>query len=675
MTTFNGDTLLQLLPSLYRLRDAERAQVLERLLDVLAHPAQVLQEDLAQLYDDQFIETCADWAVPYIGDLIGYRQLNGVTAAISSPRAEVTNTIHLRRGKGTVTVLEGLARDVTGWDASATEYLLLLAMSQHMKHVRPGAGGTIDLRQDQVLERIGTAFDSAARSADVRGIDGCGGRYNLPNLGIHLWRQASTGLTRANAFRVDATRWFFNPLGADMPLLRDPQPMPGDAPRATEANLPLPITRRGLNADLLAFYGVDASFFIEGLAAGTVMMAANLSDLDAAGTQWAHVPPAGAVLVDPELGRIVFAQEPAAPVVVRFHHGSVAPLGGGEYGRQDTMNLALAPVVQAAQSAGGLQAALDQVKAGGAVEVAESLTRVETPAIALAANAVVEWRAADQSRPVVQLAGTLQISSANGSDLTLNGLVITGGALHVAAAAGGGTLRRLRLVHCTLVPGIALAADGSAKQAGAPSLIVETTGTAVELDHCIVGALRIDALASVSLTSCIVDAGDPSAVAFAALDGAGPGAPLQADQSTLIGRVHTAALSSASDCILHARAAATAEVPPWAAPVWSERRQEGYVRFSYLPLEALVPRRFRCQPAASADQSRVVPMFNSLRYGDAAYGQLSRRSAAEILSGADDGSEMGVHHELMAQQRESNLRLRLAEYLRVGLDSGLLFET
>ena len=104
MTPLDGNALLQLLPSLYRLRDAERGNVLARLLDVLAHPVQVLQEDLAQLYDDQFIETCADWVVPYIGDLIGYRQLNGVTAAISSPRAEVANTIHLRRGKGTVTV-------------------------------------------------------------------------------------------------------------------------------------------------------------------------------------------------------------------------------------------------------------------------------------------------------------------------------------------------------------------------------------------------------------------------------------------------------------------------------------------------------------------------------------------------------------------------------------------
>ena len=37
-----------------------------------------LAESLEQLYDDQFIETCAEWVAPYIGDLIGYRTLHGV---------------------------------------------------------------------------------------------------------------------------------------------------------------------------------------------------------------------------------------------------------------------------------------------------------------------------------------------------------------------------------------------------------------------------------------------------------------------------------------------------------------------------------------------------------------------------------------------------------------------
>jgi len=69
----------------------------------------------------------------------------------------------------------------------------------------------------------------------------------------------------------------------------------------------------------------------------------------------------------------------------------------------------------------------------------------------------------------------------------------------------------------------------------------------------------------------------------------------------------------------------------------------------------------------------VRPQFSSLRYGDPAYGQLSRRCAAEILHGADGESEMGAFHDVHAPQREANLRARLDEYLRFGLEAGVLY--
>lgn len=670
--TLDGAALLQLLPAIYRLRDAEQGGTLARLLDVLAEQVQVLQEDLAQLYDDQFIETCAEWVVPYIGDLIGYRQLNGVTASISSPRAEVANTIHLRRGKGTLTVLERLARDVTGWDAHAVEYFLHLAATQSMKHVRAGRGGTVDLRRQPLLERIGSPFDDAAHGVEVRSL-AAGGRWNLQNVGIHLWRIGSTGLSQATAFALDGKRFFFNPLGADTPLFNRPLALSAEAPLALESKLPLPISRRTLAADIHDFYGPNLSLFIGGLPANVQLLAADLSDLDAAGTRWAHVPAAGTVLIDPERGRMAFAEAPARPLRVSFHHGSAADLGGGEYERMATFDLDLTPVVEVQQVAGGVQAALSAVAAGGAAQFPQSATWTETPAIALGANAVAELRAADQARPLLQLGGELKISGAAGAELTLNGLVIGGGGLRLVRTAAGESLRTLRLVHCTLVPGISLKPDGSAIRPGAPSLIVETEGTQVELDHCVTGALRIDAEAGVSLRSCMVDAGDAAAVAFAGLDGSAAGAPLQASECTLVGRVHSAAIAAASNCIFHAHASATPEAQPWPAPVWSERRQAGCLRFCYLPFDSIVPRRYHCQPTAAADSARVVPLFDSLRYGDAAYGLLGRRSAREITAGAEDGAEMGVHHEQMAPQREANLRLRLAEYLRVGLDGALLF--
>lgn len=69
------------------------------------------------------------------------------------------------------------------------------------------------------------------------------------------------------------------------------------------------------------------------------------------------------------------------------------------------------------------------------------------------------------------------------------------------------------------------------------------------------------------------------------------------------------------------------------------------------------------------------PQFTSLRYGDAGYCQLSRRTAAEIREGADDDAEMGAFHDLYQPQRESNLRVRLDEYLRFGLEAGILYAT
>src|SRR5688572_23012536 len=109
--------LFDLLPAVHRARDDEQGGPLRALLDVVAETVAVLEEDLAQLYDDQFIETCADWVVPYIGDLVAYRSLHRGPRGAASPRAEVAHTIGFRRRKGAAAMLEQLARDVTDWPA------------------------------------------------------------------------------------------------------------------------------------------------------------------------------------------------------------------------------------------------------------------------------------------------------------------------------------------------------------------------------------------------------------------------------------------------------------------------------------------------------------------------------------------------------------------------------
>src|SRR6187399_770300 len=99
--SFDAEGMYELLPAIYRIRDADQGESLKAFLSVIADQVGVLEEDLAQLYDDQFIETCAPWVIPYIGDLIGYRSLHARVARVGGARAEVAHTLAFRRRKGT----------------------------------------------------------------------------------------------------------------------------------------------------------------------------------------------------------------------------------------------------------------------------------------------------------------------------------------------------------------------------------------------------------------------------------------------------------------------------------------------------------------------------------------------------------------------------------------------
>ena len=247
---YTPDEIYRLLPALYRVRDAEQGEFLRELVGVIAAEVNGLAESLEQMYDDQFVETCAEWVAPYIGDLIGYRTLYGVVPRVASPRAEVANTIRYRRRKGTVTMLEQLARDVTGWPARAVEFFELLVASQYMNHVRGHAGATADLRNALRLDLGGQyqagAFDSFAHTAEMRRVTGGSGRYNIPNVGIFLWRIQAIELVQSPLVAADTTerRYRFDPLGTDQPLFISPRTEEDITHVAEPLDVPLPITRR-----------------------------------------------------------------------------------------------------------------------------------------------------------------------------------------------------------------------------------------------------------------------------------------------------------------------------------------------------------------------------------------------------------------------------------------------
>src|SRR5205814_6356987 len=111
--------------------------------------------------------TCQEWVVPYIADLVSYSTPHDVLPR--SLRVEVANTISYRRRKGTATMLEQLAREVTGWSVHVVEFFKLLAQSQHVNRVRLETTSP-DLRNPASLERLNTPFDTLVHTADVRNI-------------------------------------------------------------------------------------------------------------------------------------------------------------------------------------------------------------------------------------------------------------------------------------------------------------------------------------------------------------------------------------------------------------------------------------------------------------------------------------------------------------------------
>lgn len=697
---FDVDHLYDLLPSVYRIRDGEQGEPLKALLSVIAEQVAVLEENLEQYYDDQFIETCAEWVIPYIGDLIGNRTLHGVAPKVTSRRAEVANTIAYRRRKGTATMLEQLARDVTGWPARVVEFFQLLATTQFMNHLRPQNHYAPDLRLWETLELRNTAFETVAHTVEVRRIASDGGRYNIHNIGIFLWRLGAYPLEWSPAVApFNDRRFTFSPLGNDTPLFTDPVPEEYITHLADPINVPMSVSRRVLDEYPDRYYGERKSLYlrVEGVDIDiSQIKACNLSTI-LPGSNWAHTPITGnSIAIDPESGRIVLGTNyPVnATVEVFYHYGFSADMGGGEYERADSFDATLQSAISV-HSPDSIQDALDALGGTGAVEIEDSgrYSGATAPSsITVNADARMELRAANESRPTLVLPAELVITGGTNSRASLNGLLISENQVRVPPDSD---LEHLCLHHCTLVPGRSLNLESEPGSPALPSLIIESPNVSVEIEQCILGGLRVVEGAIVKINNSIIDATDETSVSYAALDGEAPGGVLEVINSTIIGKVHSRRLELASNTIFKA---ALLEADSWTAPVLSEQKQSGCVRFSYVPPGAMVPRRYRCQPDLAIEKAikdaeqygvslldaekqqitswikkQIQPVFTDHRFGRPAYSQLALSCPQEITRGADDESEMGAFHDLYQPQRETDLRVRLDEYLRYGLQAGILY--
>lgn len=692
-----ADYLYELLPQVHRTQDALRGNPLRALLRVITEQVNVVEDDIAQLYENWFIETCEEWVVPYIGELVGYRPVpEAGSAGPVTTRAEVANTIRLRRRKGTIALLETLARDVAGWPARAVQFYTLMGWTQHLNHPRPTRGATASLRDGDALDRLDGPFDSIAHTVGLRG------RYNIPDVGLFVWRLKAYSVTRTAARSIKVSGGYgegytFSELGNDTPLYNRPLPETDPNHIAEEINVPGPIRRRAFALDPGAHYGEGKSLAIyvqdwpcrgeHGMVPVEDIVAADLSD-------WlAYRAPLGKVLVDPQRGRMVFptGQMPKR-VFVSYHYGFSADMGGGEYRRTLSQPLDARLYRVRKRAAEGefdtVAKALAQweserpdakVKAA-VIEIADSCVYHEALAIRLEAGESLQLRAASMARPILRLLDyysdkpdQIVISGGAASRFVLDGLLIAGCGIEIE---GGRTANDMRCTppqpdlcdvairHCTLVPGWELDCECEPQWAAEPSITLRSTGALLRVEHSIIGPIRVlgDETrydpTTIRIADSIVDAAHDDALAFGD-ERRGPAfAVLQIARSTVFGHVHAHAVSLAENSIFMGR-------------MLVARRQGGCVRFCYLTPGSRTPQRFHCQPEPAG--GAVLPRFTSTRYGAPGYCQLALDCPPQIVRGADDESEMGAFHDLFQPQRAANLRARLAEYSPAGAQAAIIY--
>jgi hypothetical protein len=703
----------ELLPAVVRLRDVENGEPLKALLGAVSEQAELVRADIDGLWDDLFIETCADWVVPYVGDLIGWTPLHDIGFGL---RADVAHTISYRRRKGTLAMLGQLAHDVTGWGAHAVAFFEVLGWTQHLSHPRrveePGLSqhgphhpggytrvGYVNVRDIDACDRIDGAFDITAHTVDVRPISTVEGWHNIRKIGFFLWRLGSYPLERVTPVAADGTgrHFSFSPLGQPAPLFcRPPDAGPARPGLTQEDEVPGPIRPLDFYAHPERYWGRSFAIRVNGAAFGGPVICKRLD------ATWDDPPP-GALAIDVSRGRMAFGTAPAAGSVdVDFAYGFAADIGGGPYARE-----------RRRLSAPGIDFDADDPDLLETPELADQVlevrpgTAVPDPGTALGTSG---WRGTVRPLSLVRVAdsGTyplggagltiqapaadlrLTVAAANRrrplfvGDITVTGLAIARLVLDGLVIAGTLTVHadvaELRLANCTLVPGRALRADGLPANPSAHSVVYgppseSPDGRTLVLLRTIAGPLRLPAERHhLTIADSVVQHPEAGGFAIAASNAGAPGPEATVLRSTILGGTSVRAVTLGSNSIFAA------------GPLVAERRQQGCLRYSWFERTgSATPRRYRCQPdllreaAQGGDQDaaerRARPRFRSTRYGRPDYIQLALDCAPEIAEGAADGAEMGALCHLRQPQRASNLRVRLEEYLPFGLEPGLIYVT
>jgi phage tail-like protein len=722
--TDRTERLYSLLPGIYRQNDLEGGEPLRALLSVLERELDVLERDIEAAYDNWFVQTCDVWVLPYLADLVGLPPMDRQRHIFSTQRRQVANAIAYGRRKGTLGVLEHALRDVTGWHFCAVEMARQLAATTRLSGTPQIGLATADMRDTISLVRMDGPFNQQGHGADVHALAATeavfetrarAGRYNLGRLGLFVWRLHSYTLRGCPARNLSRTvdgfpLYAIDPSGRELPLFNQPIMPINVAERLAAHQLPLPITRAELAADLTAYrvhanqrsenrppasayYGSERGLSValrraadqppepvppyEVASVDLAVERGALSALSARGVR---------VAIDPERGWLAALErgQLVDEVVVDYAYGFSGEIGGGSYHRRALQELpegARLIVVAHGAEIATLRAAFHEWEAH--CNQCKALGEAPRGVIRILDNGIYEDKGGD-----------LRLALPPGSDLTItadNGVRPTiGASCRLVVTCDPPLLAAVLGDSGNGSNGRAAARTWSAGQSDARLLYLD----GLRFD----GGMRVEWLTmpagtegrlEVQVRHCTIA---PAGIVLDLIDLRAQATLLQIQRS-IVGRLLsplTVAGVVISDSIidgspyeadLHAKGSAVSSAPGDIGPPLTLARVTvlGDLRVAALSSQdSLIAGQVftgEAQPVAQIPRQDRALRFTATRLGEPGYCQLHLACPANIRRGANDGGELGVFHDLHHPQAIDNLAPTLGEYLPLGLEAGIFFVT
>ena len=179
---FYDSHLYDLLPDIYHERDVENT--LKQFLEIIGDQASEIHQNIDDLWSNFYIDTCDEWVIPYIGDLVGKKTISSPAA---KNRLEVKKAVRLNKLKGTLTGIDELTNYYFG-PSKSVEFFNLCARTQNIRNssVQDRKNTLVNVHNLGELNKINRSEDSISHTVDVRHPTLNKGRYNPQSIGVFV---------------------------------------------------------------------------------------------------------------------------------------------------------------------------------------------------------------------------------------------------------------------------------------------------------------------------------------------------------------------------------------------------------------------------------------------------------------------------------------------------------